>query len=351
MQALCTALISLTSLRHNFTVVRSLAPQSKVIAVIKANAYGHGMLEAAKVLTDSDAFAVARVEEGQLLRTVTDKPIVVLSGVNGLDALKTCLAANLQPVIHNLADWQLAKQKTKTLCYWLKCDTGMHRLGLTAEEFELIAKRKDPLCQGMVSHFSDSELLAKPKTAQQLAAFDALHDLWPELPASIANSAAIIFHPNSHYDWVRPGIMLYGANPSAINNHITAQLQPVMTLQSQVVALHDIDQGECVGYNGRWQASQRSRIATIAVGYADGYPRHAKDGTPVFIRGKCYPLAGKVSMDLITVDVSGSDVAVGDTVELWGNNLPATTVAEWADTISYSLFTGVTHRVPRIYHH
>lgn len=349
MPALCTATVSLSALGHNLNIVRQCTAHSRIIAVIKANAYGHGMEAAAGALQAADAFAVARIEEGIALRAITHKNILVLSGVSGADGIRQCLMHQLLPVIQTQADWQLLKQQAPTLPYWLKADTGMHRLGLSADEFATIAAQRDSLCQGLMSHLSDAEIPQKNTTAQQLQQFAALHRQWPELPCSLANSGGVLFHPDSHYQWVRPGIMLYGCNPGTEETVFTRQLQPVMQLHSRVLAVRDINNGERVGYNGRWQAQKPSRIATIAAGYADGYPRHAKDGTPVWINGKIYPLAGKVSMDLITVDVTNGDVAIGDQVELWGENLPANTVAQWADTISYALFTGVTQRVPRIY--
>lgn len=347
--ALCTATISLSALRNNLQQVKKCTGNSQILTVLKANAYGHGMLETANALQASDAFAVARIEEGISLRAICDKPIIILSGIIGSDAVKACVAHNLQPVIHNLDSWHFIKQHAPNLAYWLKVDSGMHRLGLSAEEFAQLAQEKDTHCQGLLSHLSDAECEDTTQTQLQLQRFNALHQLWPELPCSLANSAGVLLHPSSHFDWVRPGIMLYGMNPAKQETATSKNLQAVMRFTTKVVAIHDIPAGESVGYNGRWQASKASRIATLAAGYADGYPRHAKDGTPVWINGASYPLAGKVSMDLITVDVTGSAVKIGDEAELWGEHISANTVADYADTISYALFTGVSQRVPRIY--
>lgn len=347
--ALSRASISLSSLSNNLKVARHCAPNSRIMAVLKADAYGHGLEETAKALSDADAFAVARIEEGMTLRLRCTKPIVVLSGCSGKTAIQLANEHGLQVVIHTINDWQVLKQYCPNLAYWLKVDTGMHRLGLSLEDFQTIAQQADPLCQGIISHLSDAEESEWHISEKQYTRLQAFRALRPELPLSLANSAGLLYHPQSHLQWVRPGLMLYGCNPGTTNCAASQQLQAAMTFNSQVIALHDIEAGERVGYNGRFIASKPTRIATIAVGYADGYPRHAKDGTPVWINGKTYPLAGKVSMDLITVDVSNSTVALGDSVELWGKNLSATVVAAWADTISYHLFTGLTQRVPRVY--
>lgn len=347
--ALCFATISLAAIKHNLSVVRRYAPNSRIFAILKANAYGHGLVPVARALDQADAFAVARIDEGVELRQHTGKDIIVLSGCSGAINLQLCAQNRLQPVIHNLGDWQLLKQYLPELAYWLKVDTGMHRLGLSAQEFQTILASDDQLCLGVISHLSDAEQLDCDQTAKQIQQFEQLLQSASTLPASLANSAGILYHPNAHFDWVRPGIMMYGLSPKNDDSETATQLQAAMSLQAKVVAIHEIAAGESVGYNGRWQAAKNSRIATIAIGYADGYPRHAKDGTPVWINGKTYPLAGKVSMDLITVDVTGGAVSVGDVAELWGQNLSANTVAEWADTISYQLLTGVSQRVARHY--
>lgn len=348
--ALCTATISLSAFANNLKIAQSCAPNSKVMAVLKADAYGHGLTEAAKALSDADAFAVARIEEGIALRMQCAKPIIVLSGCSGKKVLELAAEHHLQAVIHTLEDWQVLQQHFPTLPYWLKVDTGMHRLGLSFADFQQINAENNTLCQGIISHLSDAEELQFSLSQLQLQRLQAFQAQRPELPCSLANSAALLYHPETHLQWVRPGLMLYGCNPAEQSCAASQKLQAVMSFCSQVIALHDIEAGERVGYNGRFVADKPTRIATIAVGYADGYPRHAKDGTPVWINGKVFPLAGKVSMDLITVNVSGGEVKIGDTVELWGKNLSASTVAAWADTISYHLFTGLTQRVPRVYH-
>ena len=226
----------------------------------------------------------------------------------------------------------------------------MNRLGVSLDEATYIGPllRQHPAIKELVlmTHFSESEQQDPNRTLEQSALF---YDVLKKLPYtnSLANSGAILQHSASHSDWVRPGIILYGASPIAAYQQ---QLQPVMTLTAPVLSVRTLQAGESAGYNCRWTAQRETRLATIGIGYGDGYPRHAKNGTPVIINGQRATLAGTVSMDLITVDISNcGDVAVGDTAELWGEQLSSNEVAEWADTISYALFTGVTARVTRRY--
>ena len=348
--SLTTATISLPALRNNLAVARRAAPASNIMAVIKADAYGHGLCPVADALmAHSDALAVARIEEAITLREHgIDLPLVILSGIHNTEALAACRQFRLQPVIHRLSMLKALARLPAAVPYWLKVDTGMHRLGLAMDELAQLATLP-PGCIGIMSHMADAELPDHPGNRQQAQQFLQMCSRWPQLAKSLANSATLLLHPALQHQWVRPGIMLYGANPGSINTPATDQLQAAMRLQSTVIATRPVTAGERVGYNGLWQASRDSRIATVAIGYADGYPRHAPAGTPVWINGRQYPLAGRVSMDLITVDVTDGAVREGDSVELWGEHIAATTVAGMAGTISYALFTGVTQRVPRIY--
>jgi alanine racemase len=235
---------------------------------------------------------------------------------------------------------------------WLKLDSGMHRLGLTPDEFagaDRILRSAPGVAELLhLTHLSSAEDLTSPATRQQIRVFDAAHNALSDSAASAANSAALITQAVTHCEWVRPGIMLYGENPVAAMRALP--LRPVMTLTANVIALRQLASGEAVGYNGTWTSARPSMIATIGIGYGDGYPRHAKNGTPVWINGQVALLAGRVSMDLITVDVTDCNhVAIGDEVQLWGPQLSASVVAEFADTISYELFTSIGSRVPRIY--
>jgi alanine racemase len=348
--------ISLPALANNLALAREAAGNSKIMAVIKADAYGHGAVAVAKALSDADAFAIARIDEGiQLRNHGIQKPIVVLGGIHSAREVALAIEFQLQPVIHAIADAELLDEfhPATPLPVWLKVDTGMHRLGVPSQHFrealEAIQSKKHLSLQGVMTHLSDAEELDGAKNHQQQSLFESLTEGTAITARSMANSAGILLHPSTHYEWVRPGIMLYGSNPASEENKFTSQLTPVMTFKSKVVSTRRLNAGESVGYNGTWQATTPCTIATIAAGYGDGYPRHATNGTPVLIRNKRYPLAGRVSMDLITVNVGDDDIAVGETVVLWGEGLPANVIAKSAGTISYQLFCGITPRVKRIY--
>lgn len=364
---LATLTIDLHALRHNLGEVKRCAPNSKILAMLKADAYGHGLLACARALDKADGFAVARIEEAITLRdNGIDKKIVLLNGVFDHDTLVYCARQQIEPVLYDAGDIPalLGATLPSALPLWLKVDTGMHRLGLAPETIATHTQtlQASPHVTGitLMTHFSDAERADLSRTRQQLQLFNnACNGLPGE--RSLANSAAIIQSPETHADWVRPGIMLYGSTPildqstqhNAQNN--PPQLRPVMNLHSRILSIREIATGETVGYNGSWTATRNSRIATIAIGYGDGYPRHARNGTPVLIRGRRFPLAGRVSMDLITVDITDAeDLQRDDVVTLWGcdangNELPANDVASFSGTISYHLFTGVTARVQRCY--
>lgn len=324
------------------------------MAVIKANAYGHGLLAVANALEGADGLAVARLDEALALREAGNQQRILLLGSCLSDPeFQLCAQHQLDIETHSLAmAQQLAglSLNTKINC-WLKMDTGMHRLGLAPREY-LEAKQ---LLEGssnvaeliLMSHFSSSDDNDKHRCQQQTRLFmEAIAG--SDAPTSLANSAAIIQHPDSHGDWIRPGIMLYGANP--LPQAGPPPLHPAMTLTATVLAIREVPAGDAVGYNANWTASQATRVATIGIGYGDGYPRHARNGTPVLIRGQRAALIGRVSMDMISVDLSDCDgIEVGDEATLWGKQLPVEEIAECAETISYELFTGVTDRVCKQY--
>ncbi len=346
--------IDLVALRHNLAVVRQLCPRSKIMAMIKADAYGHGLLPVARALVNADGFAVARLDEAlQLRRAGIAQRILLLGTLLDSDELHLCSAQNIEVTAHDaesvaLIDVAAAQHPLRV---WLELDSGMHRLGLTASEFAA-ADRKLRKNSGVIellhwTHFSDAEDLRSDINDQQLAVLQAARAQQGSA-VSIANSAAIIARPDTHAAWVRPGIMLYGMNP--LHETHAHALRAAMTLHANVIAIRRIEKNQAVGYNRTWIAPRDSVIATIGIGYGDGYPRHARNGTPVWLNGKRVPLAGRVSMDSITVDITGhADVAIGDEAELWGMHLSADLVARHADTISYALFTGVTARVDRNY--
>jgi alanine racemase len=349
-----TAIIDLNAIRHNLGLARQCAPHSKIMAVIKADAYGHGMLKIAAALGEADGLAVARLDEAMALRDAGISQRILLLGTHlSNDDFELCSRLQLDVEIHSLA---MAEQLTvlslaKPLAIWLKVNTGMNRMGLAPADFhqaqQLLQQSNNVREQLLMTHFSSSDEILKQSCVQQTRLFLATIGN-NKAPTSLANSAAIIQHPETHGDWIRPGIMLYGANP--LQQPCTLPLQAAMTLTAQVLAIREVAAGETVGYNGIWRAAQTSRIATIGIGYGDGYPRHARNGTPVIIRGQRASLAGRVSMDMITVDISGCEgIEVGDEAILWGKDLPIEEIAECAQTISYALFTSLSSRVSKHY--
>jgi len=356
------AIIHLDKIKQNYQLANQWAPQSKNIAIIKADAYGHGLLRVADYLQPHvAAFGVAIIDEAITLRQAgIKKNILVLQGVNQVEELKAASDADLWLSLHHRSqvDLLLNTPLTKAIKLWLKLDSGMHRLGILPQQYPkaiddlLACPWVDPALV-LSSHFSCAGDLTATTSSQQLTLFKQLaasQKSFKNLEQSIANSAALASMPESHTQWNRPGIMLYGL-PLFEQSHPSDQaLQAAMTFNSRVIAIRQIHKGESVGYSQRWRASRESRIATLAVGYADGYPRQAKDGTPVYIGGHFAPLVGHVSMDLISIDVTDiPQVKIGDPAELWGKNLSANRVAEEADTIGYDLITGVGQRVKRIY--
>lgn len=359
------ALIKLSAFRENIRIISDSAPDSRVLVVIKADAYGHGLIELAGAVKESTEFAVSIPEELRLLRKACFKNRVwVLEGPFTQGCLKD--SKNVVWVLHSLWQLELIKQALQSklvssVSVCIKLDTGMHRLGFSAEElpevFDFLTRNEAVSAICALTHFAMSDEEANASVHQQIARFDQLLTPYKGIISkhSMANSGGILFYPQSHRDWVRPGIMLYGAKPSP-DCLCRLKLKAVMSLQSAIIALHHVKKGESVGYGSTWTAAQDSIIATVAIGYADGYPRHARNGTPVAhinpesSEVTIVPLAGRVSMDLITIDVTTlQDVQVGDPIELWGEHLSADEVAKSAGTIAYDLFTGISKRVPKIY--
>ena len=352
--------INLSALKHNLQVAREQT-QSKQIAIVKANAYGHGLVEIARALTDADGFGVATIDEAISLReSGVYKPIVLLQGFNELTDLVLIHAYKLQPAIHNQQQLEIIEQHAKhPLTVWLKIDTGMHRLGFHPDEASDIYKRLNE-CEPvqtpvhLMTHLACADDKDSAYTQQQLSMFtdtlQQLGDLIEHAQISIANSAGILGWKDSHTQWTRPGIMLYGSSPFANDVAEQQNLKPVMTLKSEVIAINEFKKGDSIGYGQAYVCEKNMTIATVAIGYGDGYPRHAKNGTPVLVNGKRVSLVGRVSMDMITVDISDlKKVKLGDEVILWGQGLPAEEVARDAETISYELFCNVTQRVKFLY--
>ena len=350
-----TATVDLAAIRHNLGVVRSTAPRSKVMAAVKADAYGHGAVEVARALEAGqvDALAVACMEEAMQLREahLLTTPIALLEGVISIEEAALAVYERLQVVVHD--HWQIALLEqlpaSATVQVWFKLDSGMHRLGFPLADVprlvETLKKHPGWKLQGWITHLACADELDSPVTAQQIAAYEAALRGVPG-PRSIANSAGLLAWPNARVDWVRPGLMLYGASPLPGKHGSDLGLIPALTLESRLIAVREYAAGEPIGYGQTWRTPERMPIGVVAVGYADGVHRCLPSGTPVMIGGVRVPLVGRVSMDMITVDLRAVPAAaVGDPVRLWGPGLPAEEVATHAGTLAYELFCGLTQRV------
>jgi alanine racemase len=351
---LVSATIDAVALRHNLQVIRQWAPKSRVMAVIKANGYGHGLVAVARALESADAFAVARVDEGLTLRVAGVKtPTVLLEGVFDSEQLAAAAEADFELVVHTAEQIELLRKAPAGVNFkiWLKLDSGMNRLGFKSAAFTAAHSALSALASvrypvNLFTHLASADEPDLPTTADQIARFAAAtHSLPGE--RSIANSAGMLSFSQAQQDWVRPGLLLYGVSP--ITGAIGADygLKPVMTLHSHVIALKNLTVGEKVGYGGAWTALRPTRLAVAAVGYGDGYPRSLSSGAPVLVNGARAALAGRVSMDMIAIDVTQMEQppALGDPVVLWGSGLPVEEIAVWADTIPYELLCGISQRV------
>jgi alanine racemase len=345
-----TAVVDLEALRHNLAEARRRAPGSRVVAVVKANAYGHGAARVLPALAAADMLGVACLEEALVLREAgATRPILLLEGVFGPDELPRCARLGLEVVVHEPGQLRMLElaRLGRPLPVWLKVDSGMGRLGFRPED-ALAAWRRLAGCAAvadirLMSHLAGADEPGDEGTAGQLARLAAL-----DLPGgrSLANSAGLLAWPEAHGDWVRPGIMLYGASPLAGRTGTEDDLRPVMTLATRLIAVKELRRGEPVGYGGTWRAASGTRLGIAAAGYGDGYPRHAPSGTPVLVDGRAAALAGRVSMDMLAIDLGpGSTARVGDPVLLWGDGLPVELVARHAGTIAYELLCGITGRV------
>jgi len=347
------ALIDVAALRHNLERAREAAPGSRVMAVIKSNGYGHGMLRVAAALERADAFAVARVCEGVQLREAgCDKRILVLEGAFDREELQAAALRDLTLSVHQPQQLALLAEHpaTEAVACWLKIDTGMHRLGFPVAEAEAVWRRLESLpgvkrVEGVMTHLANADDLADSTTQHQLQQFLPLaRSLGGKI--SIANSAGVLGWAEAHGDWIRPGIMLYGASPFLNGDAWAEGLRPVMHFETTLIAVNQHAKGSPLGYGGTWRCPETMSVGVAAVGYGDGYPRHAPSGTPVLVNGRRVPLIGRVSMDMIMVDLrSQPEARVGDPVRLWGAGLPVDEIAAHAGTIAYELTCGVTRRV------
>lgn len=350
------AVIDLSACRHNLSVAKKNAPDSKCIAVIKANAYGHGMVKIAKALNKADGFAVARVDEAvQLRKAGITATILLLEGFTSENELNLVRQYTLESVIHTESQLQILEQsKGDSITVVLKIDSGMHRLGFHPNDVGDVIRRLQQ-CSGVnhpfkfMTHLANADDKHDNKTLKQIDIFfesTAEYSKDNNIETTIANSAGILGWPQSHSAWNRPGIMLYGVSPFITSTAKDHNLKPVMTLSSQLIAVKQLKKGDTVGYGGAYVCQKDMRVGVVAIGYGDGYPRHAKTGTPVLVNNaRCF-LLGRVSMDMISVDLCEQPEAkVNDPVVLWGKGLAIEEIAESADTIAYDLLCGVTTRV------
>jgi alanine racemase len=349
------ASIDLAAIRHNLSVVRKLVPGSMVASVVKADGYGHGLTRVAGALQDSDLLAVATSGEAAALRKGGwHGRLLMLEGFANTGEFELASSLNAETVVHHHSQMEMLRQRgwSKGKKIWLKIDTGMHRLGFPMEDVSAVFSELETVAGSgavtLMSHFACADEVENPKTRLQIQRFDeSIHGL--DADHSLANSAAILNFAQSHRDVVRPGILLYGISPEADQVAAEIGLKPAMTLSCELVAINRCHKGDTIGYGATYKCPEDMRIGVAAIGYGDGYPRHLRNGTPVLLNGRKAKLAGRVSMDLITLDLRGHDDAVtGDTVVLWGEGLAVETVAPWADALPYELICGVTGRVPRI---
>lgn len=352
------AIVNLEALRHNYQVAASLCEPGLALAVVKANAYGHGAVAVAKALeSQAPAFGVACIEEAVELREAgIQRPILLLEGIFTADEVLIASEQQFWLMLENEMQFAAveAADISRPVNVWLKVDTGMHRLGLHAEQLMQVYERMNAcrnVAPGIViaTHLACGDELDNDLSARQVA---SLKELTAELgaPLSMANSPGILGWPSSRAEWSRPGFMLYGNSPFSVPQVEADKLKTVMTLKSGVISVRDLAPGQSVGYASSWTAERESKIATVAMGYGDGYPRHAPCGTPVLVNGKRAPLVGRVSMDMVTIDVTDLDeVKIGDEVIFWGESLTANEVAQHAGTIGYEVLTRMPMRTPRIY--
>jgi alanine racemase len=348
-----TATIDIAALRSNLQVARQSSPGAKAWAVVKANAYGHGLENGLRAFANADGLALVEPDAALRLRELGwNKPVLLLEGCFDQADLELCGSLGLDTVVHceeQLRMLELARLP-RAIDIHLKVNSGMNRLGFRPQAVRPVFERLRalPAVRGitLVTHFANADDEANPALplSEQIARM-RLAAAGLDAPLSLANSAASLLHPELSEEWIRPGIMLYGGTPG-VKPAADFALRPGMTLSSRVIAVQQIEKGEAVGYGSRFIADKPTRIGVVACGYADGYPRHAPNGTPVLVAGQRCELAGRVSMDMITVDLSAAPMAgVGSPVVLWGEGLPIDEVAQAAGTIGYELMCAVAPRV------
>ncbi|HET6602645.1 MAG TPA: alanine racemase [Xanthomonadaceae bacterium] len=352
------ATIHVDALRHNLARMRELAPDSRVMAVVKADGYGHGLERVGRALSGADAFGVAALSDAERLRAIgLPHRIVLLSGFDEPADLPVLQRLSIDTVVHHA--WQLelleaaqrqASPERARLRVWLKIDSGMHRLGFPAAQAAQVHRRLRDLAWVdpeivLMSHFASSDVFEGEATRAQIARFQAATRGLPG-PHSLANSAAVLGWRQVRNGWIRPGGALYGISVVPGTTGADFGLAPAMTLATRLIAIHHVAAGEAVGYGGGFLCPEDMPVGVAAIGYGDGYPRAAGSGTPVLVAGRRAPLIGRVSMDLITIDLRGlPEARIGDEVVLWGRGLPVEEIAQHAGTIGYELSCGITRRV------
>ncbi len=352
------ALINLSYLKNNLAITRKIVSSCKIMAVVKADAYGHGVLQVCKSLSAADAFGVAYISEAMELReSGVGKPVLALQGFNTSKELDLAITNDIQVVIHQSEQLKILQSVslTKPLDVYVKLDTGMHRLGFEPVLFkQIITEIKSILPAksnlSVMTHLACTDEVNNSATQQQLAEFDhALVDQY--YTQSVANSAGILAWPQSHRDWVRPGLMLYGLNPlqEADGLSMPGKIRPVMSLRAPFISIKICKKGARIGYGGDYCCPRDMVIGVVAAGYADGYPRHLSQAPKCMVHGKLVSIVGRVSMDMITVDLSNVQAKVGDEVELWGEHVSVTDIARDAETISYELLCAAGNAVHRKY--
>jgi alanine racemase len=346
------ASIAPSALRHNFERIRELSGGARIMAVIKADAYGHEMKRCLPALLDADMLAVATMDEARAIRALQPRlPVLLLEGVTAPAELAAVARLNLEMVVHHASqlEWIEALGRVPGPRVWLKLDSGMHRLGFPLARAREIHARLMAL-NGveevvLMTHFACADQPDHPLNRRQIEAFDAAVADLPG-PHCVANSAALMTQPETRREWVRAGLSLYGVSPLVDHDGPELGLEPVMTFETRLIAVNEVPAGESVGYGARFTAQRDLRIGVAAAGYGDGYPRNMPDGTPVLVNGYEQRLAGRVSMDMITIDLQDQPGArPGDPVVLWGQGLPVERIAGAVDTIAYELLCRITRRV------
>lgn len=356
------ATIHTDAFRHNLSRIRELAPESKIWSVVKAKGYGHTLEAALKGLGSTDGFAFLDIADAQWLRDhAWGGRILLLEGLFSLEELDLAVQLQCDLVVHSEKQlvWLESYQNHSghSINLFLKLNSGMNRLGFKPDQYRTAFHRLHSAGYRLhhMTHFANADQVERsPSVGQQMECFESVIE-GLDAPSSLANSAAILWHRNALGDWVRPGIMLYGVSPTGVHADIVrSELQAVMQLQSQIIDIQELKKGDHVGYGGRYEAPENMRIGVIACGYADGYPRHAEDGTPVWVdsadaqgNGLICPIVGQVSMDMLTVDLrEAPNAKIGSIVELWGNEVPVDDVAQMSRTIGYELICALAARVP-----